>query len=340
MVQRMRGANGVSSKLIRAVAGAGVASLSLLAGAWTLSWFSPADTRVERFADLADGRSIDAGEKSTPVGFNLTAIGLRSSLQSLSAKTASLETAPAPAKPSPSITAQEQQSSASPQASLGPSSRGDTPPLPPRRPSELAKLRQLPQAPISPMSKTSSRAATASAGAETDGRTLIEKFFGSPSPSSQQKSGTALAYAAPESPVGNMRSIISGASGYDRWTAIYDISAHKVYLPNGTTLEAHSGLGPRLDDPRFVHERMRGATPPNIYELSPRERLFHGVQALRLKPVGNQTVFGRTGLLAHTYMLGPKGDSNGCVSFRNYEAFLQAYQRGEIKRLAVVATMR
>jgi hypothetical protein len=35
-------------------------------------------------------------------------------------------------------------------------------------------------------------------------------------------------------------------------------------------------------------------------------------------------------------MLGPNGDSNGCVSFRDYDAFLQAYKNHEITRLAVV----
>ena len=119
-------------------------------------------------------------------------------------------------------------------------------------------------------------------------------------------------------------------------TAVYDISAHTVYMPDGTELEAHSGLGDRLDDPRHVHEKMRGATPPNVYELEPREQLFHGVQALRLIPAGDGNLFGRTGLLAHSYMLGPNGDSNGCVSFRNYNAFLRAYMNHKIKRLAVV----
>ena len=38
-------------------------------------------------------------------------------------------------------------------------------------------------------------------------------------------------------------------------------------------------------------------------------------------------------------MLGPNGDSNGCVSIREYDAFLQAYQRGQVKRLAVVASV-
>ena len=50
--------------------------------------------------------------------------------------------------------------------------------------------------------------------------------------------------------------------GVDDKTAVYDISARAVYLPNGQKLEAHSGLGVKMDDPRYVHVRMRGATPP------------------------------------------------------------------------------
>jgi len=122
-------------------------------------------------------------------------------------------------------------------------------------------------------------------------------------------------------------------------TAVYDISARTVYLPNGERLEAHSGMGTMRDDPRQVNVKMRGATPPHTYALSERESLFHGVRALRLTPVGGiGAVHGRVGLLAHSYMLGPRGDSNGCVSFRDYNKFLQAYQRGEIKRLVVVAS--
>jgi Protein of unknown function (DUF2778) len=86
--------------------------------------------------------------------------------------------------------------------------------------------------------------------------------------------------------------------------------------------------------------RMRGVTPPHLYDLKPRETLFHGVPALRLNPIGgDEAVYGRSGLLAHSYMLGPNGDSNGCVSFRDYNAFLQAYRNGEIRRLAVVARL-
>jgi hypothetical protein len=126
---------------------------------------------------------------------------------------------------------------------------------------------------------------------------------------------------------------------YDRWTAVYDLAAHTVHMPDGTTLEAHSGLGDRLDDPHHVDERDRGATPPHLYELTPREEPFQGVQALRLNPVGGGDIFGRDGLLAHTYMLGPRGDSNGCVSFKDYDAFLQAFHNGQVKRLAVVASL-
>jgi hypothetical protein len=122
-------------------------------------------------------------------------------------------------------------------------------------------------------------------------------------------------------------------------TAIYDITAHTVYLPDGRRLEAHSGLGEMIDDPRYAYERDRGPTPPHLYELTLRESLFHGVQALRLTPVGGAFSFDRVGLLAHPYMLGPNGDSNGCVSFRDYDLFLRAFQDGEVKRLAVVAKL-
>ena len=119
-------------------------------------------------------------------------------------------------------------------------------------------------------------------------------------------------------------------------TAIYDIAAHVVYLPNGGRLEAHSGLGSIMDNPRHVHVRMRGATPPNVYNLSLRERLFHGVSAIRLTPVGSGKMYGRAGILAHSYMLGPNGQSNGCVSFRDYPEFLNAFLKGEVTRLVVV----
>jgi hypothetical protein len=127
--------------------------------------------------------------------------------------------------------------------------------------------------------------------------------------------------------------------GYDHLTAVYDISGRAVYMPDGSKLEAHSGLGSLMDDPRNVSQRNVGATPPNVYDLKPREKLFHGVQALRMIPVGDSGTLGRSGLLAHSYMLGPNGDSNGCVSIKNYEKFLNAFTKGEIKRLVVVPSL-
>lgn len=121
-----------------------------------------------------------------------------------------------------------------------------------------------------------------------------------------------------------------------RRTAIYDISARVVYMPDGRRLEAHSGLGKFMDNPSHVNLRMRGSTPPNLYKLTERERLFHGVRALRMTPTDHSKMHGRAGILAHTYMLGPNGQSNGCVSFKNYPEFLNAYLRGEVTHIAVV----
>jgi type VI secretion system (T6SS) effector TldE1-like protein len=172
----------------------------------------------------------------------------------------------------------------------------------------------------------------------SDRQAMTEKLWGKPS-----SSGTLLSYASADASVTasigqNQNPALGGAAPYERDTAVYDISAHMVYLPDGTKLEAHSGLGSELDDPRSARIRMRGVTPPHIYELKPREALFHGVPALRLNPIGGEdAIYGRSGLLAHTYMLGPNGDSNGCVSFKDYNAFLNAYQNQGIKKLAVVA---
>jgi hypothetical protein len=177
------------------------------------------------------------------------------------------------------------------------------------------------------------RLASAESTAERPGffKGIFEKLFGKPAP-------TTLAYAATDD-AGLLESRSSIGGRYDRYTAVYDISAHIVYMPDGTRLEAHSGLGNRLDDPRHADEKMHGVTPPNIYDLELREAPFHGVRALRMIPEDESKTFGRSGLLAHTYMLGPNGDSNGCVSFKNYDAFLQAYLNQKVKRLAVVARL-
>ena len=170
-------------------------------------------------------------------------------------------------------------------------------------------------------------------------QSMVEKLWGKREPS-----GGLLAYASADASVTasiaprEQNPMLGGSAPYERDTAVYDITAKMVYLPDGTKLEAHSGLGSNLDDPRSQRQRMRGVTPPHIYTLKPREALFHGVPALRLTPVGGESaIYGRDGLLAHTFMLGPNGDSNGCVSFKDYYAFLRAYREQGIKRLAVLA---
>jgi hypothetical protein len=221
------------------------------------------------------------------------------------------------------------QSSAQDVAPPAPQRAADSVPLPAPRPSTLRLLasREIAKAKAAILAVTSSEKPT-----------IFEKLYGKP-----HAPGPTLAFASADFsdvsiPNPAKASAMGNAAPYDRSTAVYDISARTVYLPDGTKLEAHSGLGSKLDDPRYVHVRMLGATPPHVYNLEPREALFHGVPALRLKPVGGEeAIYGRSGLLAHTYMLGPNGDSNGCVSFKDYYAFLDAYRNRGVKRLAVVA---
>jgi hypothetical protein len=208
--------------------------------------------------------------------------------------------------------------------------------VPPPRASE-ARPAKNPGAAVRDMAQRAKAAVMSVAAASKP--SIVERLWGKP-----QSPTSLLAYASADaSATGSIGPSQNSALGgtqplYDRSTAVYDISARTVYLPDGSRLEAHSGLGSKLDDPRYVHVKMQGATPPHVYELTPREALFHGVPALRLTPIGGEdAVFGRRGLLAHTYMLGPNGDSNGCVSFKDYNAFLNAYRNHGIKRLAVVA---
>ena len=179
--------------------------------------------------------------------------------------------------------------------------------------------------------------------ASSDRQTMVDKLWGK-----QPSQNSLLSYASADANVTgsiietrSQNPMLGGAPPYDRQTAVYDIAAAMVYLPDGTKLEAHSGLGSKMDDIRYSHVRMQGVTPPHIYELKPREALFHGVPALRLTPIGGEDkIYGRDGLLAHSYMLGPSGQSNGCVSFKDYYAFLDAYKNKGIRRLAVLAKVQ
>src|SRR5207302_9841055 len=63
-----------------------------------------------------------------------------------------------------------------------------------------------------------------------------------------------------------------------------------------------------MDDTGHVSERTVGATPPNVYELKPRERRYRGVQALRMATAGGTEMLRRCGMLAHSYMLAANGE--------------------------------
>ncbi|WP_081928850.1 DUF2778 domain-containing protein [Microvirga sp. BSC39] len=212
-------------------------------------------------------------------------------------------------------------------------------PLPVPRPADL----RTPRVPTAPQMASAPAAMTprtpvAPSVAPADNRNFLEKLFGV-RPASPPDA--ALSYAALDRGTGSIAPTARFGSTPDAasaGTAVYDIVAQTVYMPNGEKLEAHSGLGDMMDNPRHVNIRMKGSTPPGTYILTEREALFHGVRAIRLNPVGGSpAIYGRDGILAHSYLLGPRGDSNGCVSFKDYDKFLQAYLRGEVKRLVVTA---
>ncbi|MGE5368469.1 MAG: DUF2778 domain-containing protein [Chloroflexota bacterium] len=332
------------------VLAAGALSLSLLAG-----WHGLHRHKITEAAPdlVAEQPLADAGAHSPMI------VGLGPWARTAAATSAAPEqTAALEAEIRPSLPGENQEAA---------NEAADVP-LPPRKPAEIKSLASR-MAPPAPIRQAALPAEPAPAPA--DNRSFFEKLFGGAGVEQQPTAQTqpapvtarngrrqqpapatqALAYAAPETTGGLFGGIsnpaapaapapstaVGPAPRAEGGTAVYNIATHTVYMPDGTRLEAHSGLREYLDDPRYVHVRMRGPTPPSVYALSPREALFHGVEALRLTPIGNNSIFGRAGLLAHTYMLGPNGDSNGCVSFRDYNAFLEAYKRGAVRRLIVVA---
>ena len=104
--------------------------------------------------------------------------------------------------------------------------------------------------------------------ASNDKPNMVEKLWGK-----QPSHGGLLAYASADASVTGsfpdtlaQNPMLGGSPPYDKQTAVYDIAAKKVYLPDGTVLEAHSGLGAKMDDVRYAHVRMQGVTPPHIYD--------------------------------------------------------------------------
>ena len=49
---------------------------------------------------------------------------------------------------------------------------------------------------------------------------------------------------------------------------------------------------------------------------------------------------GRSGLLVHSFMLGPNGDSNGCISVKDYDRFLKAFNDGQFTHIAVIPSLK
>ena len=163
--------------------------------------------------------------------------------------------------------------------------------------------------------------------AETEKTSFFEKLFGKPKP-------VALAYAAPDDAglVGNI------AGRYDQWTAVYDISAHKVYLPDGSVLPFRPRQRARRSG--VTPTNVQGSTPVNVYDLKPRETLLHGVEAIRLDPSGRvprarpQRLFG-----PHLHAW-PQWDSFGCVlAPATTTPSSRRFKEQKIKHLAVVASL-
>ena len=171
-----------------------------------------------------------------------------------------------------------------------------------------------------------------------------------------KQASTALAYANPDAEIeedeprdgifgrlfGRRDSLLPDRGSK---VAVYDIGAAVVYMPNGEKLEAHSGLAHMKDNPRYADKKNKGPTPPNLYNLRMREARFHGVEAIRLLPADGKKKFNRDGLLAHTYMYvagggKDKSQSNGCVVFKDYDKFLTAFKRGEVKHMIVVGHLK
>jgi hypothetical protein len=155
-----------------------------------------------------------------------------------------------------------------------------------------------------------------------------------------------LAYARPTDPAEKksngslgraLRNMFGGGGKAGNGVAVYDISSAKVYMPDGSVLEAHSGIGKMADNPRYAHVKMKGPTPPHTYNLKTREKRFHGVEAIRMLPVDGKNKHGRDGFLTHSYLLrGGRAESHGCVAFKDYDRFLAAFKQGKVKQLVVV----
>jgi hypothetical protein len=195
---------------------------------------------------------------------------------------------------------------------------------------------EMPRAPaLSPRSSSPAAMPSMQASQGVQSSPGMQGSPGKPAKRSKAQGADMLAYAKPDSPAGGgaFRNLFTKPGN---GVAVYDISAKTVYMPDGSRLEAHSGLGSMADQPRYANRKNAGPTPPHTYDLRLRESRFHGVEALRLTPIDGKNKFGRDGFLAHTYLLrGRRGESSGCVVFKDYARFLAAFKNGKVKRLVV-----
>ncbi|WP_330999084.1 tlde1 domain-containing protein [Oryzicola mucosus] len=153
--------------------------------------------------------------------------------------------------------------------------------------------------------------------------------YAKPSDPTEKKAGGGFGRA--------LQNLFGGGARAGNGVAVYDISAAKVYMPDGSVLEAHSGIGHMADNPKYAHVKMNGPTPPHTYNLRMRESRFHGVEAIRMLPVDGKNKFGRDGFLTHSYLLrGGRAESHGCVAFKDYKRFLTAFKQGKVKQIIVV----
>lgn len=163
------------------------------------------------------------------------------------------------------------------------------------------------------------------------------------------KPAPVLAYAAPQlpedetSPLSGLSKLFSGGKnglpGPASKIAVYDISNSTVHMPDGSKLVAHSGIGHRMDNPKYAYVKNLGPTPPNVYKLRMRERRFHGVEAIRMLPYDVPAMRGRDGMLTHSRLLRNSIGSHGCVAFKHYGKFLSAFKKGKVKTMIVVPDM-
>ena len=137
----------------------------------------------------------------------------------------------------------------------------------------------------------------------------------------------------------SLRNLFGCKSKPGNGIAVYDINTDKTSMPDGNVLEAHSGIGNMVDNPRYVHIKMDVPTPPRTYNLKIRKSRFHGFVAIRMLPFDGKNKYGRDSLLTHSYLLhGSSEKSHGYVALTEYKRFLTALKQGKVKQRVIVSS--